>query len=288
MRASADPTTTIGPGKKLAVSWESQGRYLKTSHYYNTTPYFPSDGLYGVRARIKVRAARGKEIYLYSNEQAVSVGGTVALPKHGVAYVIRRDEEKREVLLSLGSRHRIVKGDRFHIMGRFPSGWLMTVTEVDTSMCRASVAIRGEAKDMEPLPPKHAKAQLWEFGHEEASSQSIASPELATMSQNLAVPELKSIRPGMTRSELHKISHPDGGISSISQERYVPNKQPPGGPEGMVLKVYVSFRPAELSEEVYLDAERFRKWRREHRPHYSDTDVVMSVSAPFWEPLYLD
>ena len=65
MRVSADPTTTIGPRKEFTVSWQSHGRYLKTEHYYNTTPYFPSDGLFGVRATITLQTDQGKEIRLY-------------------------------------------------------------------------------------------------------------------------------------------------------------------------------------------------------------------------------
>ncbi|MHC4742393.1 MAG: hypothetical protein ACYS8Z_10800 [Planctomycetota bacterium] len=287
-RTSPHPKTAIDVGKEFAVSWKSSGRYLKTDYYYNTTPYFPSDGLYGVRARITLRTAKGEEIHLYSNEQAVSVGGTVALPKHGLAYVVQRDEEKREVVLSLGSRHRIAKGDRFHIMGRFPSGWMMTVTEVDTVTCRASVRITGDPKDMGLLPPKHAKAQLWEFGQAEASSQSPDAPELTAIIRDLSVPDLKAICVGMTRKELNEICHIDGGISTVSRTRYVLNDQHADAPEGKVLKVYVSLRPADLGREVYADAERFRKWRREHGAHYSDTNIVMAVSAPFWEPPYFD
>ena len=78
-RTSPNPQTTIAPGKEFTVSWTSQGRYLKTEHYYNTTPYFPSDGLYGVRGRIGLRTDKEKVIQLYSNECAVSVGGSVAL-----------------------------------------------------------------------------------------------------------------------------------------------------------------------------------------------------------------
>ena len=163
-RTSPNPQTTIDPGKEFTASWSSQGRYLKPDDYYNTTPCFTSDGLFGIRAHIHLLTDGKKEIVLYSNDQAVSVGGSVALPKYGVATVIQRDEKKNEVLLSLGSRHRISKGDQFHIMDRFPYGWMMTVTEVDPTTCRASIRISGDPKKMEPLPPLHARAQLWDFG----------------------------------------------------------------------------------------------------------------------------
>jgi hypothetical protein len=277
-RTSPNPQTTISPGEEFTVSWSSHGRYLKCEDYYNTTPYFPSDGLYGVRARISLQTSEGKEIPLYSNEEPVSVGGSVALPKHGVAYVVHRDEEKQQVILSLGSHHRIVKGDQFHIMGRFPSGWMLTVTEVYPHSSLATVKRTGDDKDMEPLPPANSKAQLWEFGSESAVRES-------------SVEEVKSIQVGMTRREVRALCHEDGGISSpFREERYILNDPPAQGPEGKVLKVKVAFKPADVSEEVYRDPNKFRKWLlEERRPGYdSPDDIVVSVSPSYWEGPYSD
>lgn len=280
MRATPHPQITIAPGEESTVSWTSRGRYLKTEDYYNTTPYFASEGLYSVRARILLHTPDHREILLHSNQQAVSIGGSVTLPKYGVARVIQRDLEKQHVVLSLGARHRIAEGDRFRVPYRFPSGWMLTVTEVHTSSCIATAEKTGLHKeDMEPLPLMHGKAQLWEFGQPSTHRE---------FSRQLSVPELKSIRLGMTRKELQKFCHIDGGISSLTAERYVLKERPADGPEGKVLKIDISFRPAELSEEIYSNPEKFRKWCIEHGSPFNDTDVVMGVSQPYWEPPYCD
>jgi len=278
MRTSPNPQTTIRPGEEFTVSWSSEGRYLKSEDYYNTTPYFASDGLYGVRARVPLRIKEGQEILLHSNEQAVSVGGSVALPKYGVGYVVRRDEEEQKVVLSLGSRHRIAKGDRFRVPGRFPSGWMLTITEVNLASSRATVERTGPHKDdMEPLPPKNGKAQLWEFGQRKV----IQEP---------AVEENQLLHAGMTRGELEKVCHGDGGIFSPFQgQRYVLRDQPADGPEGKVLKVRVRFRPADMSNEVFQDAKKYREWMTEQRKSYgSASDIVVHISEPYWEPAYFD
>ena len=278
MRTSPNPQTTIRPGEEFTVSWSSQGRYLKSEDYHNTTPYFPSDGLYGVRARVLLRTKEGQEILLHSNEQAVCVGGSVALPKYGVALVWRRDEEKQQVVLSLGSRHRIAKGDRFRVPGRFPSGWMLTVTEVNISSSRATVERTGPYKDdMEPLPPKSARAQLWEFGRRNEARQPSAEKD-------------EFLYVGMTRREMEKAYQRDGGIfSPFEGERYVLSNQPADGPEGNVLKVKVRFRPANMSEKVFRDAKRYREWMAENRTEYgSKSDIVAGISAPYWEPPYFD
>lgn len=278
MRESPNPQTTIRPGEEFTVSWSSQGRHLKSEDYYNTTPYFPSDGLYGVRARVLLGTKEGQEILLHSNEQAMCVGGSVALPKYGVAQVLRRDEEKQQVVLSLGSRHRIAKGDRFRVPGRFPSGWMLTVTEVNISSSRATAERTGPHKnDMEPLPPEGGKAQLWEFGQRDA----IREP---------AVEENQLIHAGMTRRELEKVYRVDGGIfSPFEGERYVLRDQPVDGPKGKVLKVKVRFRPADMSDDVFQDAKKYREWMTENRTGYgSDSDIVVYISKPYWEAPYFD
>ncbi len=289
MRTSPNPKTTIDPGEEFTVSWSSQGRCLKTEDYYNTTPYFASEGLYSVRARILLNTPEHRQILLHSNTQPISVGGIVTLPKYGVARVIQQDLRKQNVVLSLGSHHRIAKGDRFRVPGRFPSGWMLTVTQVSPWSCMATAERTGPDKeDMEPLPPKQAKAQLWEFGQADTSRESRRRPFLTPIARRLSTLELESVRIGMTRKELEKLCYIDGAISSLTAERYVIKKLPPGGPEGIVLKINVSLKPAELSEEIYQDPEKFRKWRIEHGWRPSERDVVMSISRPYREPPYCD
>ncbi|MBN1124570.1 MAG: hypothetical protein JXA82_06155 [Sedimentisphaerales bacterium] len=268
-RISPNPTTTLSPGEDITVSWTAEGRYLKSEHYYNTTPYFPSDGLYGTRARISVHTDKGENILLHSNEQAVSVGGRVVLPKYGVAYVTHRDEQNRQVRLSLGSEHRTEKGDRFRVSGPFPSGWMLTVDEVHPWFSVATVEKTGPHKEeLALLPPMHSKAQLWEFGQKNNESVTV----------------------GMTRGQLEKSAHHDGGIFTYHSERYILNEQPTGGPKWKVLKVKVAFKPADVSDEIYNDPVKFREWIRTKRKAdiFSEDDIIVSISDPYWEPPFMD
>ena len=47
----------------------------------------------------------------------------------------------------------VTEGDRFHVMGRFPYGWLMTVTDVADRSCSVSVKVLGDPGKIGPLPP---------------------------------------------------------------------------------------------------------------------------------------
>ena len=102
---------------------------------------------------------------------------------------------------------------------------------------------------------------------------------------------MEPIRIGMTRRDLEKLCHVDGGITSLTgPERYVLNDQPLNRPQGKVLKVNVRYKPANVSEQLYQDPKKFKAWLREQRGsgRYSPDDVVVSVSPPYWEPPYCD
>ncbi|MBN2138153.1 MAG: hypothetical protein JW720_10115 [Sedimentisphaerales bacterium] len=276
-----DPTTTIQPGKEFSVAWKSYGRYLKTEDYHNNTPCFPSDGLYSIRAKITLHTDTQEQITLHSNEQAISLGGSVAMPKRAVAYVAHLDDENRRVLLTAGANHRIVEGDRFFILGRFPNGWMMTVTQVQPDLSYAAVELIGPDKEVSPLPPQSARAQLSDF-------KQIDPPQDFHAVRELATSKPMPIRTGMTRKDLRQLCHLDGGISPLTQQRYVLNDTPPGGPQGQVLKVKISFKPKNCPDEIFHDADKFRNWLTEHRAPHADTDVVMNVSEPYWQSPYFD
>lgn len=277
-QVSPRPRTTLSAGEEFSVTWKAEDRYLKSEHYYNTTPYFPSEGLYSVRAKVIVHTDKAEDILLYSNEQAVPVGGSIALGKHGLAYVTHRDEEKQQVVLSLGSHHRIAIGDIFRVSAGSFSGWMLTVVEVRSFSSLATAERTGPRKDtLEPLPPKSGKAQLWEFGQ-----RKMIREVSAEHGKHL-------LHVGKTRRELEKVYHRDGGISSpFGAQRYVLKDQPADGPQGHVLKVRVLFRPASVSDEVYQDPKKYRQWMLEQKGYGSDGDIVVDVSAPYWEPPYCD
>jgi len=290
-RMSPNPQTTLSAGEKFTVTWKAEGRYLKSEHYYNTTPYFPSDGLYGVRAKVIVHTDKGQDMLLYSNEQVVPVGGSVALGKHGLAYVTHRDQEKQQVVLSLGSHHRIAKGDLFRVPGSSFSGWMLTVVEVRSFSSLATVEKSGPHKDtLEPMPPINGKAQLWEFGQRKAVLEVSAEFEQIKSMLEVSAEHAKHlVHVGKTRRELEKAYYGDGGLFiPFEGQRYILKNQPPDGPKGHVLKVRILFRPANVSDEVYRDPKKYREWMLQQKGYCSQDDIVVDISAPYWEPPYFD
>jgi hypothetical protein len=92
-----------------------------------------------------------------------------------------------------------------------------------------------------------------------------------------------------TRRELEKIYYGDGAMfSPFEGQRYILRDQPTGGPKGQVLKVTVLFRPADVSDDVFQDPNKFRKWMREQKGYGSEDDIIVDVSAPYWEPPCFD
>jgi hypothetical protein len=285
------PATTLSAGEKFTVTWKAEGRYLKSEHYYNTTPYFPSEGLYSVRAKVVVHTDKGQDILLYSNEQAVSIGGSVALGKHGLAYVTHSDVQKQQVVLNLGSHHRIARADVFHVSAGSFSGWMLTVVDVRPFSSVANAKKFGPRKDtLDPLPPKSGKAQLWEFGQRKAIRK--INTEIEQIKSMLQVsPEHAKhlVYVGRTRRELEKTYYGDGGIfTPFEGERYILRDQPADRPEGHVLKVRVLFRPANLSDEVYRNPKKYSEWMLHQKGYGSQDDIVVDISEPYWEPPYCD
>lgn len=138
-RKSPQPECEIEPGKSLQVEWVSAPRRLKPQGYYNTTPTFPSNGLYGVRAQLLAMSKDGQRILLTSNEQQISVGGSTKMPKHAVAHIIECDPENKKVRLDLGSDHRIELNDKFDTI-YFPiARWVITIVEVQDTTSTGSV-----------------------------------------------------------------------------------------------------------------------------------------------------
>ncbi len=89
------------------------------------------------------------------------------------------------------------------------------------------------------------------------------------------------VRVGMTRAEVEKDLHVDGGLSTaFKSERYVVNASGTAR-GGKVAKVDISFKPAGMSDEVYY----LGKWVASKQ---SPGDVVMKVSRPYVEPPYFD
>jgi hypothetical protein len=157
------PKVTIKPQKEYSLGWQSSGRLLKREDSFNTTPHFPGPGLYSVRAEVVVRTKDGKEILLYSNEQPVSVEGSVEMPKHATARVWRSNSEDATVIMGLGAGHKIEKGDKFMVQGGGFSWWELTVRKTMEWSCEAKVKRHVVGLQIDKVPPRYATAQLMAF-----------------------------------------------------------------------------------------------------------------------------
>jgi hypothetical protein len=168
---------------------------------------------------------------------------------------------------------------------------MLTVVEVRSFSSLATVEKSGPRKDtLELLPPRSGKAQLWEFGQRKAIMEISAEIEqIKSMLQVSAEHAKHLVHIGKTRRELEKAYYGDGGIfSPFEGRRYILKNQPTDGPKGNVLKVRVLFRPANISDEIYQDPKKYREWMLEHKGYGSEDDIVVDISAPYWEPPYCD
>ncbi|MGA2621365.1 MAG: hypothetical protein ABSF26_27385 [Thermoguttaceae bacterium] len=163
-RKSPQPEQEIKPGTALVVEWQTKGRCLKSnsSEAVNTTPYFPTAGLYGVRARIVVVTKEKHRVLLTSNEQQVAVGGSLRMPKYATGRIVTADPEKKTISIDRGTDHKIAKGDVFTIRWGLQASWRFRVTEVGTWFAKGPVETvrRDERPDVPRFPEVNWAATL--------------------------------------------------------------------------------------------------------------------------------
>jgi hypothetical protein len=155
IRTSPQPTFEIKPGDSVAVEWVTAPRRLKPQGYYNTTPTFPSDGLYSIRAKFLAISKQGSRILLYSNDCQFAVGKSTAMPKFAMARIIQADPAKEKVMLNLGSDQKIEPNDRFECIFFPYAVWEILVTEVKLNSSTGSVkTIAREPQENVPAFPR--------------------------------------------------------------------------------------------------------------------------------------
>jgi len=160
-RHSPQPEYKIAPGGVLSVSWESRGRRLKEKDYYNTTPYFPTRGLFGVRARIIVVTKDGKQVLLTSNPVQVAVGASRAMPKWATGRVVSVRPEKKTAMIDLGTNQKIEKGDVFTIRYGLQASWRLTITQVRSWCAEGTVeTVHHAGRDTPRFPGEQSVATL--------------------------------------------------------------------------------------------------------------------------------
>ena len=137
-RESPQSIRIIPARDMLTVQWTSRGRQLKNKvSRPNDNPNlsFPADGLYGVHAGLVLRLDNGATgtdmsyVDLRSNEQLVSIGGSIQAPKQAVVqlYNVAADHSMSEV--SGGAIDGLAIGDQFEMRTGMSCFWRLTITE---------------------------------------------------------------------------------------------------------------------------------------------------------------
>jgi hypothetical protein len=150
-RNSPQPEKVLKAGEVLSARWKSPARRLKnrvTNPNEVQNPEFPFPGLYSVHATVDVITSEGT-VRLRSNEQLVSVDGSLKMPKHTRGQLIEVDKEKKTALVGLGSLHKVEVGDQFEIGHPKGKHWKLTITDVDPRLSRGNLELLTHS----PFPP---------------------------------------------------------------------------------------------------------------------------------------
>ncbi len=149
--AIPEPEYTLKTGETVSIKWHTTGRHLKnkvTNPLEVQNPEFTENGLHSVHASLVIATA-GRSVQLRSNEQLVPIGGSRELPKHTYGPLWDANEETKTAMLGLGSRHKIMPGDRFLIQsGTIGRTWTLTITKVEADRSFGSL----EPSRVNPTP----------------------------------------------------------------------------------------------------------------------------------------
>lgn len=142
-RKSPQPAYELQPASTLGLTWTSPKRQLKnkvSDPIRVQNPYFPNDGLYEIHAAVTLQTANGP-VFLRSNAQQISVGGSEKMPKYTFGTIRVYSETNRSVILDLGSAQEVSKGDRFLVLTGFIGiNWCFTVTNVGPTYSLGDIA----------------------------------------------------------------------------------------------------------------------------------------------------
>ena len=131
-RISPQPEYGLKAGEVLSVSWHKDGRRLKnkvTDPNSVQNPEFPFPGLYSVHATARINLGE-RTVVLRSNEQLVAVGGSREFAKHTYGQLWGVNADAKTARLSLGSLHRVERGDEFQIRTGMRDFWKLTIEQV--------------------------------------------------------------------------------------------------------------------------------------------------------------
>jgi len=156
------PEYTLKPGETLSLKWHTKGRHLKnkvSNPLEVQNPEFSENGLHSVHASLVITAV-GRSVQLRSNEQFVPIGGSREVPKHTYDPLWWVDENTKTAELGLGSRYKIMPGDRFLIQsGTIGMTWTLTITKVEADRSFGNLE-PSQVNPTRAFPLRGAKAAL--------------------------------------------------------------------------------------------------------------------------------
>lgn len=152
------PTVRISGGGSTVAEWTVTGDTF-TGYDSNHSLTLPMPGLYLLRAHLPVRVD-DREVELWSNEAACSVGGSLEAPRKCSA-TIESIVDGQSVKLNRGATHGVVLGDRYLAKTwdvRLKSELRWTVLEVTAVSEWTCTAV---ARDGHPRPTEDPTAATW-------------------------------------------------------------------------------------------------------------------------------
>lgn len=164
-RTSPQPEYVLKAGEVLTAQWKTDGKFLKnrvTNANEVQNPVFPFPGLYSVHARLDV-ITPDFTVRLRSNEQLVSVGGSLEMPRYTLGRLMHVTAAERTAILDLGSLHKIAVGDQFSIGHPKSEHWSMTIKQVEPSYSIGDVKVltRGNYPNRAEVPAVGMEAALF-------------------------------------------------------------------------------------------------------------------------------
>lgn len=148
MRQSAQPQHVLNPGGAITVEWtENCGRIKPIDTTICTAPRLQEPGRYTIRACFHL--GPGNEI-LESNPISIDFGRSSDPPACTSAKVLEIDAATSTALLDAGSNHGLKPGQQFVMCMSTVTGFIFTVSSVESTVSRARV---------EPIAPPSWNAQ---------------------------------------------------------------------------------------------------------------------------------
>ena len=162
---SPQPSQALAAGAAMTVTWQTDGRRVKnkvTNPFDVQNPEFLAPGLYAIHASVVIDTGE-RTFLLRSNEQFISIGGSLAMPKHNDGTLVNVDAEAHTALLNIGSLQKVAKGDRFEI-NTMRGSWLLTIRDVNPRHSTATVeprpGISADAAARQRFPEPNMTATL--------------------------------------------------------------------------------------------------------------------------------